>query len=105
VLPNTNSRVSARYTSPLKLFEYMAAGKPIVASDLPALAEVLRHGENALLAEAGNPDALAAAIRRVLEDRALAERIARTAFDEAPNYSWQRRADRLVPVLQAAVGQ
>ena len=36
VLPNTGTRISARYTSPLKLFEYLAAGRPIVASDLAA---------------------------------------------------------------------
>ena len=43
ILPNTPSHASERYTSPLKLFEYLAAGRPIVASDLAALREVLRH--------------------------------------------------------------
>ena len=56
------------FTSPLKLFDYMAAGVPIVASDLPALREVLRHEENALLARPGDPEAFALAVRRVLAD-------------------------------------
>ena len=95
VLPNPPTPVSSRYTSPLKLFEYLAAGKPIVASDLTSFREVLRHEENSLLVEPGNPDALAAGIRRVLSDRELAGRIARQAFEEAGNYTWERRAERL----------
>ena len=59
VLPNTATEVSARYTSPLKLFEYLAAGRPIVASRLPALAEVLEDDVNALLVAPGDPAALA----------------------------------------------
>ena len=63
-------------TSPLKLFEYMAAGRPIVASDLPSIREVLRDGVNALLVPPGDPVAMAAAIARLLGDRALAARLA-----------------------------
>lgn len=95
VLPNTASAISTRFTSPLKLFEYMAALRPIVASDLPSIREILRDGENALLVSPGNADALAAAIDRLLADRDLAARLARAAFDEVPLYSWQRRAERL----------
>jgi glycosyltransferase involved in cell wall biosynthesis len=95
VLPNPATAVSTRYTSPLKLFEYLAMGRPIVASDLPALREILRHGENALLFEAGRSSALAEAIRTVIEDRALAESIARGAFETSRAYSWDARAERL----------
>lgn len=102
VLPNTSTPISLHYTSPLKLFEYMAAGKPIVASDLPAIREILKDGHDACLVEPGNAHALAVAIRRVLDDRALAERIARTAFDEAAAYTWARRAERIEQVLHTA---
>jgi glycosyltransferase involved in cell wall biosynthesis len=95
VLPNPAHTISARYTSPLKLFEYMAAGRPIVASDLPALGEIIQDGRNGLLVEAGNPGALALAIRRLLDDRALAERLATCAFNEARLYTWENRAQRL----------
>ncbi len=99
VLPNTATEVSARYTSPLKLFEYLAAGRPIVASRLPALAEVLEDGVNALLVAPEDPQALADAIRRLAADPALAVRLAARAFADAERYSWARRAERLDVVL------
>ncbi len=102
VLPNTATHVSSRYTSPLKLFEYMAAGRPIVASDLPALREVLRHEDNALLVAAGSAEQIADAIRRLLRDGALAARLAANAWRDVPAYSWDRRAERLEEVLARA---
>lgn len=99
VLPNPASAISTRFTSPLKLFEYMAAGRAIVASDLPAVREVLEHEVNALLVAPGDADALAAAFMRLASDPALARRLARAAFDAAPEYGWDRRAARLEPLL------
>jgi len=77
----------------------MAAGKPIVASNLPSIREVLRDGENAVLVEPGSPTALTSGLRRVLEDRKLAERIGRRAFDEVAEYSWDCRAERVEALL------
>ncbi len=105
VLPNTSSAVSERYTSPLKLFEYLAAGRPIVASDLPSLKEVLHDGVNAILVPPGDPKALASGLRRVLDDANLAERLARAAFEGAADYSWDRRAERLEAALETARGE
>jgi glycosyltransferase involved in cell wall biosynthesis len=102
VLPNTRTLVSERYTSPLKLFEYLAAGRPIVASNLHALGEVLRDNENALLVDPGSADALAAAILRLKEDPALAARISAQALEDATHYGWDARADRLSVVLETA---
>jgi glycosyltransferase involved in cell wall biosynthesis len=95
VLPNPASAISLRYTSPLKLFEYLAAGRAIVASDLPSIREVVHDGEEALLVAPGDADALARGIRRVLDDPALADRLAAAAAALAPEYSWARRAERL----------
>lgn len=95
VLPNPASAISTHFTSPLKLFEYMAAGRPIVASDLPAIREVLQNEETALLVEAGRPEAFAAAITRLMADRALAERLAGRAAAHAGAFTWARRAERL----------
>ena len=95
VLPNPPSAISSSFTSPLKLFEYMASGRPIVASDLPSLREVLRDGENALLAEPGNAAALTRGILRIKNDAALGERLARQAVEDVRQYTWTRRAERL----------
>jgi glycosyltransferase involved in cell wall biosynthesis len=103
VIPNLPSRISSAYTSPLKLFEYMASARPIVASDLPALREVLRPDGNAVLVEPGSVDALAAGIRRVIEDAALGRRLAGNARRDVAEYTWEKRAERLEAVLAAAM--
>jgi glycosyltransferase involved in cell wall biosynthesis len=105
VLPNTPGRVSAAYTSPLKLFEYMAAGRPIVASDLPALREILRPEENAVLVEAGSAEALAEGLARVLGDQGLAARLAAQARADVREWTWDRRAERLEVLLAAVTGR
>lgn len=101
VVPYLKSVMTERHTSPIKLFEALAAGRPIVATDLPSSREVLEDGREALLVPPGDPVALAAAIRRLLEDRALALRLARNAFEAAPQYSWDARAAKLCALLEA----
>ena len=80
----------------------MAAGQPIVASDLQAVREVLRDGENSCLVPAADPEALASGIANVLNDWETGERIARNAFLEASAYTWDRRAERLESLLEQA---
>ncbi len=100
VIPFSGATIIAReHTSPLKMFEYMAAGVPIVASDLPSLREVLRHEHNALLVPPDDNAALAAAIERLLSDHELAARLARTARNEVADCTWNRRAARIVDFL------
>jgi glycosyltransferase involved in cell wall biosynthesis len=102
VLPNTLSAISERYTSPLKLFEYLTLGRPIVASDLPALREILTDGVTALLSPPGDAHALAAALERLASDTALARALGERAAALADEYTWDRRAARLEPALAAA---
>lgn len=82
--------------SPLKLFEYMAAGVPIVASSLPALAEILVDGQNALLAPAGDQAAFAAALGRLAHSPALGDKLGSRAQHEAKSYQWPARAARIL---------
>ncbi|MEW6664895.1 MAG: glycosyltransferase family 4 protein [Thermodesulfobacteriota bacterium] len=86
-----------QWTSPLKMFEYMASGRPIVASDLPALKEVLRHGQNALLVPQGDAWAWKHAIDRLKKDMPLRNRLGQTAQKEArEKYNWEHRARNIL---------
>ena len=82
--------------SPLKLFEYMGAARPIVATDMPCLRFLMRHGENCLLAPSGDAEALASAVRALMADREMGERLARTARAEVAHYDWELRAGRIL---------
>jgi glycosyltransferase involved in cell wall biosynthesis len=85
----------------MKLFEYMAAGVPIVASDLPSIREVLRHGENAWLVKPGEPDAIAKGIQIILENPPLANQLSRQACLDVRDYTWRQRANRILNGIQA----
>ena len=98
-VPVRRTEMTLRHTSPLKAFEAMAAGRPILASDLPSSREFLRHGENAWLVPPDDEAALASGLRRLLEDDALSDRLARTAFEDAVAFSWDARARRLLDVF------
>ena len=80
--------------SPMKMFEYMAAGLPIVATDLPAIREVLEDGTNAVLVAPGDPRALAAALAKVLDDPVAARSMGERARQAAAQNTWRDRAER-----------
>ena len=97
VVPNRSKpAISARYTSPLKVFESMAAGLPLVASDLPSLRELLTHERDALLVPADDAGALASALQRLLADPHLQKRLAAAFSARAPDHAWIARARRLL---------
>ncbi len=102
VLPNVASAISDRYTSPLKLFEYLACGRAIVASDLPSLRDVLTPDVTAVLVAPGDAEALGRALAALAADPARRTRLGLAARALAPSYSWARRAERLDAVCEAA---
>lgn len=91
----------ARYVSPMKLFEYMAARRPIVASDLPTLREVVQDGHSALLARPGDPDSIADKLAVLLSDSALGERLSTRAFELVKAHTWEARAARILAFIQS----
>jgi glycosyltransferase involved in cell wall biosynthesis len=94
--------ISARYTSPLKVFEAMAVGRAIVASDLPSLREILTHDRDAWLVRPDDATALAEGLQRVLGDATLRDRLAATLRARAPAHTWDARARRLLQWFDAA---
>jgi glycosyltransferase involved in cell wall biosynthesis len=89
-----------RWTSPMKMFEYMASGVPMVASDLPVLREVLRDGDNALIARADDVDDWRRAIDRLVSDDDLRFQIGTTAQrDIERDFTWDARAKHVMTSL------
>jgi glycosyltransferase involved in cell wall biosynthesis len=96
-VPNRSApAISARYTSPLKVFEAFAAGLPLVASDLPSMRELLEHERDALLVAPDDPQALADGIERLLADDGLRAAMSRRLRGRAEACTWDARARRIL---------
>ncbi|HET7313715.1 glycosyltransferase family 4 protein [Salinisphaera sp.] len=101
MLPNV-----VAYASPLKLFEYMACGKAIIAPDQPNLTEILTDGHDAVLFEPGSRPAFKTAMRRLIEDDSLRVRLAATARDTLVprDLSWSANARRVASIAADLAG-
>jgi glycosyltransferase involved in cell wall biosynthesis len=84
---------SADICSPMKMFDYLAAGRAILSSDLPVFHEVL-NATNAVFAPPEDLDGWSAVLQQLLTDPALRERLSAQARRDAEGYSWLARAQR-----------
>ena len=92
----------AKYASPMKLFEYMAAGRAIAASDLPSWSDVARDRETALMLPPNDVAAWSEAINSLRHDEDLRIRLGRCARERAlEQYSWDVRAERILAHIQS----
>lgn len=97
LLPNVpTTKESVAYTSPIKMFEYMASRVPIVASDLPSIREVLSE-KNAVLVSAGDPDALLRGIDQGLTG--IGQERAKVAWNDVQEYTWEKRAEQILSFM------
>lgn len=92
VIPSPATDHFARFSSPMKLFEFMACGVAVVASDLPAVRETVVHRRNAWLVAPDSVDSLATALGRLVDDAPLRTRLASAARIDVEEHTWHRRA-------------
>ena len=96
VLPNTAKKEISKYwTSPLKLFEYMASKRPIVASNLPSTREILNE-KNAVLVKPDSPEELSRGIKKILQNPEFYTKISNQAFQDVKQYTWEKRSKRIL---------
>lgn len=95
VMLKGNIKNTADYMSPLKMFEYMASGRPIISSRLTVLEEVLKDKTNALLVEPNNIKEWYHAIMLLKKNRSLAQKIGEQARTDVKNYSWDNRVKNI----------
>jgi glycosyltransferase involved in cell wall biosynthesis len=99
------SQYLAEFSSPLKVFEYLACGLPVIATNLAALEEVVKDGVNGKLVDAQDPQAAAAAISAVLQDAPLLKRLGAAARECSAEYHYSRRAERIAEAIGQCLGK
>lgn len=98
VLPNKKGDVvSEKYTSPMKMFEYMASGNPIVSSKLESILEVLSDKE-AVLVPPNDPKELARGITKAFNE---SSEYSKNAYEIAKEYTWDKRAQKIIDIVCA----
>jgi len=96
VLPNTGKEdISKYYTSPMKLFEYMASDSPIVASNIPSISEIVSDKEVRFF-EPDNGESLKEAINFVLSNREYSKNLVENAKEKVKQYTWEIRAKKIL---------
>lgn len=99
LMPFPYNQHYAYYMSPLKMFEYMASNRPIIASDLPSIKEILNEN-NAFFVRPDDPKNLARVIQQVLSDPKNSDRAAVQAYkDVNENYTWQKRVEKILAFM------
>jgi glycosyltransferase involved in cell wall biosynthesis len=88
------------YFSPLKVFEYLAAGRPMVASRIGQIAEVIKHEETGILTPPGNAEALAEAVLSLMAEPLRMRRLSDAAALEGARHSWGRNARQALAMGQ-----
>lgn len=94
----------AEWTSPMKIFDYMSGGKPIIASDLPFMREVLESGQNAILCDPDDISAWSQALNKLSSDREFAQGLGAAAKEKfLVHYKWEKRAQKVLNFLKVAL--
>lgn len=99
VLPNTaKETISTYYTSPMKLFEYMASNRPIIASDIPSIREIVDE-KSAIMVNPDDANALARAIVNTVSLKS--ESVSAQAYEDVKTHTWDKRAERVISFINS----
>lgn len=100
MIPNSAKyKISIYYTSPMKLFEYMASKRPIIASDINSLREVLDE-KSCLFFQPDNPQDLAKKIEMLINNEELQDNLVLEAFKNVQQYDWQERVNKIINFIK-----
>ena len=100
VQPIENTCLNHYTTDSNKLFEYVIAGLPVIATDFPEIRRIVRNNDIGLLVPANNEQALGTTIIQLLEDRALRAHFASNARKTAQNLNWESQEKCLVDLYE-----
>ncbi len=99
VMPATND-----YGNPMKIYEYMALGKAIIAPNQPTIREIAEHGDGIYMFEQENIDDLARALQTLIDDDALRTQLGERALALSPQFTWRARAEIISNAMHEIVG-
>ena len=85
--------------SPIKLYEYMAAGKVIVASDLPSIREIIKDGYNGLLVDPSQPEVIKYKLLEIEKDKNIKRQLGFHAYNDVKQYTWRNRAEEVLKFI------
>ena len=102
VIPTSKKYIiGAKYTSPLKLFEYMASKRPIIASDLPSIRNIVSEKEMFFF-KPDNANDLSKKIEILLKDEAKQKNLTENAFKKVKKYTWKKRAEKIINLFNVS---
>jgi glycosyltransferase involved in cell wall biosynthesis len=104
VIPTQIWHPTLRFSSPNKVFEYLAAGLPVVTSDLPVVRRICEEYGCGLLCDPGSPESIADAINRLLGDSSMYTAMRQGALRAAQFYNWERQEQVLLGVYRRLLG-